>query len=150
MGKIIAYCKFGCPYSEGAANLLKQFSGNVEIISLYSDYSNVGIELNGINGKNNNMSKLDFFSNHFEQTYGVNLNGHRTFPVILYRSSSNENFFVGGYSDLQEIFNLAKQTNDVDTLKPHSSCVNNFKQFDTDGKRKLYCKFLILLGKITE
>ncbi len=156
MGKIIAYCKIRCHHSEASAELLGSLktikstvdtSKSIEIIWLKSEDFNVRFKLNG---QNEQMSKDKFFTEHFDKKHNVNIGTHRTFPVILYESSNNnQRYYIGGNSDLQEVFNNARSIPDVSELNPHQMCVQKFTGFETEGKKRLFCHILRLLGKIS-
>ncbi len=144
MSKIIAICKIGCPHSNETSSLLNQLvsKGDTTIIPIDSDYMNV----NTINGEKYNKSKFEYFQS-VAKDYNINLNGHKSFPINIFKSGK-ETYFIGGNDILQKIFSRAKQTPNIELSKPHNICIENFKDLDNVGHKRLYCHFLKLLNKI--
>ena len=145
MSKIIAICKIGCPHSNETSNLLNQLvskGDTIKIIPIDSDYMNV----NTYNGKKYNKSKAKFF-NFVEEKFQVKLNGHMSFPINIF-ISGNHKYFIGGNDILQKIFSRAQETPNIKISDPHNICIENFKDLDNAGHRRLYCHFLKVLNKI--
>jgi glutaredoxin len=96
MGKIIAYCRKGCPHSLNTSNTLKQLKdNNIEIIDVENDETE--------------KTKIK------QQLKDV-IGNHNTFPIIIYKTSKNKYYLVGGNSDLQNILqkrNMVKTKEDV-------------------------------------
>ena len=145
MSEIIAMCKIGCPYSNETRDLLKKLKYKGEsttIIQIDSNNTNV----NTINGNEYNKSKDVFFQS-VSRDYNIDLNGHKSFPVNIFKSG-NHTYFIGGNDILQEIHNRAQQTPNINISEPHNICIENFKDLDNLGHKRLYCHFLKLLNKI--
>jgi len=145
MSKIIAICKIGCPHSNETSWLLNQLvskGDTTTIIPIDSDYMNV----NTINGKKYNISKFEFFQL-VAKDYNINLNGHKSFPINIFKSGK-KTYFIGGNDILQKIFSRAQQTPNIKLSNPNNICIENFKDLDNAGHRRLYCHFLKLLNKI--
>jgi len=86
MGKIIAYCKENCPYSENTKNILNK-------LQLNNPKANITI-----------YSITDYDKENVKQQLRPVIGDYRTFPIILYeKSKTRKQFFVGGDSKLKEI-----------------------------------------------
>jgi hypothetical protein len=152
MSKIIAYCKNRCPHSEATKKLLSslqnldqiQKSDQIQIIPVDFDFDLInGVEIGG-----KKVQSKDEFFNHIATFYNIELKDHRTFPVNIFVGSDGINHFIGGNDIIQTIYNKADTTSDVSLINPHDKCISNFKSFDIDGQRRLYCHFLKILNKI--
>ncbi len=97
MGKIIAYCRNGCPHSIKASETLERLKNkyNVNIIFIEND------EIIKTNLKN----KLKEI-----------IAKHDTFPIILYETSKGKLLLVGGNSDLQNIIQLVDKVNSKEDI----------------------------------
>ena len=88
MGKIIAYYREGCPHSINTANILSNFNKrDVEIIPV----------LDNQYAKNDVFNKLNYL-----------INNYKTFPIIIYESSKEKQFFIGGNDTLMNLIKLSK------------------------------------------
>lgn len=96
MGKIIAYCRKGCPHSINTAETLSKLKEyDIEIIyveNIESEKDNIKKQLNKIIGN------------------------HNTFPIIIYKTSKNKYYLVGGNSDLQNILQKRNNIKTVDDI----------------------------------
>lgn len=121
MGKIIAYCREGCPHSINTASVLSNLKkNNVEIISV----------------PDNQIAKNDVFNklNHL-------INNHRTFPIVIYETSKGKQYFIGGNDvfmsliRLSESYQLHRDKNNILKYILTSPSCNNL---DDGQKRLLY------------
>ena len=84
MGKIIAYCREGCPHSNNASKTLNALKDKYDIeIKFIKDDDKI---------KNGLKEKLKEI-----------IGDHSTFPIILYETSKKKLLLVGGNDKLQEI-----------------------------------------------
>jgi len=97
MGKIIAYCREGCKYSIEASSTLTKLKNkyNIDIISVVNDE----------NIKNNVREQLTEI-----------IGDYNTFPIILYETSKQKLYFIGGNSDLQKLILLLDQVNSKEDI----------------------------------
>ena len=150
MGKITAYCKIGCPHSEATAKTLIEFirpklnqlsdidrsKNSIEIIWIEKS----GDSINKIGDQNVNMSKSSFFSSLFSK-YGLEeIRSHSTFPLILYTTSEDEQYYIGGNDNFQNILSRSS------SIESEEDCRNQFKTMN-EGNKRLFCHLLVLLNK---
>lgn len=97
MGKIIAYCREGCKYSIETSNTLTKLKKkyNIDIISVVNDE----------NIKNNLKEELKEI-----------IGDHNTFPIILYETSKQKLYLIGGNQDLQNIILLLDKVNSKEEI----------------------------------
>ncbi len=102
MGKIIAYCRVGCHYSDETKKILNNLCS--------SKLSTIKI----IDVEDNDSSKKDVtdkINKLFENSNDAQKNGVETyymFPRIIYVSSSGKPYFIGGNETLKKIVNKVK------------------------------------------
>jgi len=137
MGKITAYCREGCYYSE----LTKSKLNTLDKLINNSQYKN--LEINIISIKNNeydkNKVKLDL--------YPI-IGNYSTFPIIIYETTKKEEFFIGGNSDLDEVL-LRIESYDVSkyNIKELSLYLTS-ELIPNTGRRHFIYHLLILKNKI--
>jgi hypothetical protein len=130
MGKIILYCKNNCYHSDLAAeiaNKLKQINNLIKIkINFFNNDEQPAIfsKINSLNNENN------FLGN------------HRTCPIILYKKSKSEIFFIGGNDVFQNIIKLAKSSKVSNKLNISNEHIDNYNLLNTEGQKRLYCFLL--------
>lgn len=147
MGKIIAYCKINCGYSNQTSiflQKLKLYNKSFEIISILTDDLNV-LSIGGII---HNITKNEFFNNYIPKTNNVDLNNHKTFPVIIYEKSNKKKYFIGGNDKMIEIYNKASMISDIEISKQHSLSVKHFTELKTENEKRLYCYFLNIIKSV--
>lgn len=91
MGKIVAYCREGCPYSINTKNILIQMMNNYSL-----NFESIEI----IDVSNESKVKQKIFDD-----YSNILNGHNTFPIVLYKRDNGTSIFVGGNNDFEPLYN---------------------------------------------
>ena len=90
MGKIKAYCRFGCPHSDNTRTVLNNLKSSDSTLKI----SVISVE--------NNESKKTEIKNNLRSIIG----NHNTFPIIIYKRSKGKKYLVGGNSDLEGIMNI--------------------------------------------
>ena len=90
MGKIKAYCRFGCPHSDNTRTVLNNLKSSDSTLKI----SVISVE--------NNESKKTEIKNNLRSIIG----NHNTFPIIIYKRSKGKEYLVGGNSDLENIMNI--------------------------------------------
>lgn len=102
MRKIIAYCRVGCPHSDRTKETLNNLCS--------SKLSTIKI----IDVENNNTSKEEATNEIrklFENSNNTQKNGvdtYNVFPKIIYISTSEKPYFIGGNDTLQKIYKKVK------------------------------------------
>jgi thiol-disulfide isomerase/thioredoxin len=146
MSNFIAYCKIGCPHSEETINLLSEFEQKGDLINIITlDTDNINILK--INNVDYNNSKENFFNQYIKKIESIDIGTHRSFPIVLYKSSDNIKYYIGGNDELQKIYRKALTTEIPKKFERESICIKNFIDFETDGKRRLYCHLLKLFNQ---
>ncbi len=134
MGKLIAYCLSGCPHSENTKSVLTKLK--LLLVEKKSTDFNINIELVPNNSKDKDKIKTSLQSL---------IGNYSTFPIIIYKTSKNEQYFIGGNSDLKNMLAEADKAN-VSDLKTVANCVD--KLSNNEGYKRLLCQLLLLTGKI--
>jgi hypothetical protein len=127
MGKLIAYCRLGCGPSFNTKSKL------IELKKISENINNFEIIINDVkddvNEKNNIRSLLKPV-----------IHNYNTFPIIIYETTSNNKFLIGGNSDLMEILSYIETINKLNMQK--IALINN------EGRRKLIYYLLLINNKI--
>ena len=97
MGKIIAYCRVGCPHSIKTSETLTSFKNKYNIDIKYVENDN--------NIKDN-----------LKKTLKEIIGDHKTFPIILYETSKQQLLLIGGNSDLQNLIELIDNVNSKEDI----------------------------------
>ncbi len=116
MGKIIVYCRIDCHYSNNTKDVLNKLK------DIYD------IQINIV--ENNNDAKLSVL-NKLKDLIG----NHKTFPIVIYESSSDKQYFIGGNDMLMSLIQKSKELKNVPDLKSHILSLNDL---DFGQKRLLY------------
>jgi glutaredoxin len=107
MGKIIAYCKIGCPHSEKTRNTLhnlnKQYNINIDIFNILDSEKHKILE---------ETSKIT--------------NNYKTFPIIIYENKEKELYFFGGNSNLEELLDNLQNINYCNNLSNNSKKIASY------------------------
>jgi len=137
MGKLTAYCREGCYYSESTkSNLIA-----LDKLRNNSKYNNLKITI--INVKNNEDDKNKIKSELFSI-----IGNYSTFPIIIYETQKKETFFIGGNSDLNEILSFVDNI-DVSKYNIHELPLYlTSEQIPNTGRRHFIYHLLILKNKL--
>lgn len=144
MGKIIAYCKIGCPHSEETRNTLKRIMmfkprNNYKIDIDIRDVMTNQNEIISINEDLMNERKDDFLRrlSYDKKLKNIEqMRNHRTFPIIFYETSKGDKYLIGGNDKFQNV------------IKMISDNVDNYKLLDTEGEKRLGTSLLLFFEKI--
>lgn len=143
MGKIIAYCRVGCPHSENTISLLN----NLKHTLLINHNTSNNIEIINVANIEDVKQELKF---NLKQKYNIDAT---TFPIILYETSHNEILHIkGGNSELQKINTqaqqLIKESPDINPQKIARSIKSNSQNnyLTNNYSSRLLC-FLLLIYK---
>ena len=145
MGKIIAYCREGCHYSNNSKNVLTDIKNLINTKLLNNENNNLEVVINIIPNTDNDK-------NNIKQTLKSIIGNHSTFPIIIYESSKENKYFIGGDSDLVEIMNFVNSFNNDNYNKDNLSTYISNKLTNTnlnnEGKRRLIYNLLLLKNKL--
>ena len=149
MGKIIAYCREGCFYSNNTKSILLDINSLIRKTSFNSKpNNNLEIIINSV--PNTEREK-----NNVKQSLKHLIGNHSTFPIVIYETSNGHQYFIGGDSDLVEIMNFVDTFNNNVNITDLSSCLSENTlnrinpNLNEEGKKRLICNLLLLKNKIT-
>jgi glutaredoxin len=97
MGKIIAYSREQCPHSISTS----------QVLSKLKDKYNIDIKY-----VKNDETEKNKVKNQLKEIIG----NHNTFPIVIYKTSKDRYYLVGGNTDLQNIIKLSQQVNSKEDI----------------------------------
>jgi len=130
MGKLIVYCREGCHYSMNTKSKLQELK--------HKNNKNFEIIINIVPNDEDEKNKI---KNRLRSIIG----NHNTFPIVIYETSDKKQFFIGGDSNLMNIFDCVNNlsTSNVTTT------INSIKNLNLqEGERRLLCQIAILQKKL--
>ena len=137
MGKIIAYCRVGCHFSDNTIRLLN------EVTNICKQFGSI-IEFK-INSVDNNEEDKQYAKNNASKL--ISLGTHNTFPIIIYETTDKKYLLIGGNSNLENIIQIAHNSNqyfnNITILTNYLASLNLNK-----GEKRLLCYLLSILKKI--
>jgi glutaredoxin len=141
MGKIIAYCRVGCGYSEHTKTTLNEIN---QMVSRSNKTFN--LEIKSVDNTEDAKSNAKEEANNLNNDHKL-LNGHSTFPIIIYETSEKKYLFVGGNSELESIIKIINTSKyNFTNIESLTKCLT-IKNFNT-GQQRLFCYLLTMMDKI--
>lgn len=143
MGKIIAYCREGCHYSNNTKNILLDLQIKINALKI----NNLSIVINAIPNVESEKNKM---RKQLEPIIG----NYSTWPIIIYESTQGKKFFIGGDSNLKEIIDFVGRFNGQLNVNELLTCISEESlnkinpNLNDEGKRRLICNLLLMKNKI--
>jgi hypothetical protein len=143
MGKIIAYCREGCHYSNNSRIVLNGLKNLID----ESKNKNLSVEI--ITVPNNEIDK-----NSTKHMLKDTIGSYSTWPMIIYETTNGKKFFIGGNSDLEEILNYVNSFDKQISTNKLSMCLSDEKigekypNLNDEGKKRLLCNLLLIKNKV--
>lgn len=143
MGKIIAYCREGCHYSNNTKNILEKLKEKINA----SKTNNLSVTINMV-------PNIEFEKNKLRKQLEPVIGNYSTWPIVIYESTQGKQFFIGGNSNLDEIMNFVNTFNGQLNVNELLTCVSSESlnkinpNLNDEGKRRLICNLLLIKNKI--
>lgn len=143
MGKIIAYCREGCHYSNITNNILSDLQIKINALKI----NNLSITINII-------PNIEFEKNKIRKELESIIGNYSTWPIIIYESTQGNKFFIGGNSHLNEIIEFVSKFNGKLNVNELLTCISEESlnkinpNLNEEGKRRLICNLLLMKNKI--
>jgi len=142
MGKLIAYCREECHYSNNTKNIINKLT---TLLHTNTNTKSLNIEFITNIIQNNDVEK-----NNIRQSLKHIIGDHATFPIIIYETSRGEQYFIGGDSELKNIillvdkFTVTNSNNFLSDITLYFEKLSNYN----NGKQRLIYYLLLLNNKI--
>jgi len=143
MGKLTAYCREGCSYSNNTKQKLLTLQQYIQI----SNHTNLFLKINTVKNEEPEKNKI-------KEKLKPIINNYGTWPIVIYTSTKGEEFLIGGDSDLNDIINFCMNFNKVTTIDElfriisERSIEYTNSKLNGEGERRLICNLLLIGNKI--